>query len=190
MKKQQLRGIAEAVLDAATDFFYGQKKQEDGTFKTVKFSPPKSSIVLLGKLIGFDMNSTDEQIINLTNGTKFIITDTILMNSSEDLDTAADFMLNDALVRAGNVFGNSIYSYLKVLSINHVDVLIAEGLSNLTDNKQQISLAKYFMSNAISGNNINSLNNVLIGDKVYASISTPQGDPATVDIYVYGYIIE
>ena len=126
-------------------------------FISSKSSP--TGIVLLGKLIGFDMNSTLDQPIVLSGGAKFIIKDVVLTNASLSLNVASDFEIWSGTGRTG------------------AQIQYNPNLGALT------SPTKYD-DGLISANGGD-----LIGNTLYASLGTPQGSPATADLYVYGYSV-
>lgn len=121
---------------------------------------------LLGQKIGFDMNSTLDQLITLVGGSKYIITDIVIKNSSGHVTVADNLAFYSGTSRSGNAVISSGFSHTVMNSI-------------LTSNLMYVSVLN---QNAGSTNSfINSSNNL------YASLITPQGSAMTCDILIYGY---
>lgn len=120
-----------------------------------------SGIVKLGSKIGFDMNSTNDQLITLVGGTKFIITDVIVTNASISLNS---------------------HSFFLYTQISHGGIFILSGsTAPLTSLDIYISISNQFLAF--------ENNYTITGNSLYASLGTAQGSSSTVDIYVYGYIL-
>ena len=147
---------------------------------------PKNNLVQqLGKIIGFNMNSTADQLITLVGGTKFIVTDVIIINASTSLTTAEDFQVQDAILRGGNLICNS-----NVAGGPGGDVT----LSSLTSASKFINSTVNLILNGTNINNspalIMNVGQVTVGNSLYASLGTAQGSTTTADIYVWGYILQ
>lgn len=126
---------------------------------------PTGAIQLLGSKIGFDMNSISDQLISLIGGTNFVITDYLITNVSTPL-TIADKLHN--------------FTGLGLTGVAAIKQIDNSVLSNILPNEY---------ANVIHGD-INVVSNIIPGPNLYASLVTPQGAPATADIYVYGYILK
>ena len=126
---------------------------------------------LIGYLPNFNMNSTSDQIIGLTGGYTFVITDVIITNASTSLTTAADFEIWSGPSRSGD--------------------LIVVSNAGINDALLSLTASNSYVSRDGNSNDVLSINqsNKTVGSLMYASLSTPQGSSATVDIYVYGHIL-
>jgi hypothetical protein len=140
----------------------------------------------IGVLIGANMNSTADQLITLYGGSSFIITDIVITNSSTSLTSASDLEFYSQVSRGGNSSFHSGFSYLNHLSGNSALLIISDALKNLVNPTNVISLHDYFLS---YGKNLDSNDQNIFGNSLYASLGTPQGVAATADIYIYGYIL-
>ena len=122
--------------------------------------------ILLGKLIGANMNSTaDQQITMLDNPSKFILRRIVVTNASVSLTTAA-----------GGV-------YTAVSKGGTAVVAAAQAYSSLTTSSLFLDLTLSTTSSA-STTVKSSIPNL------YLSLTTAQGAAATADVYVYGDILE
>ena len=122
--------------------------------------------ILLGKLIGANMNSTaDQQITMLDNPSKFILRRIVVTNASISLSTAA-----------GGV-------YTAVSKGGTAVVAAAQAYSSLTTSALFLDLTLSTTSSA-STTVKSSIPNL------YLSLTTGQGAAATADVYVYGDILE
>lgn len=122
--------------------------------------------ILLGKLIGANMNSTaDQQITMLDNPSKFILRRIVVTNASISLSTAA-----------GGV-------YTAVSKGGTAVVAAAQAYSSLTTSSLFLDLTLSTTSSA-STTVKSSIPNL------YLSLTTAQGAAATADVYVYGDILE
>ena len=122
--------------------------------------------ILLGKLIGANMNSTaDQQITMFSNPSKFILRRIVVTNASISLSTAA-----------GGV-------YTAVSKGGTAVVAAAQAYSSLTTSALFLDLTLSTTSSA-STTVKSSIPNL------YLSLTTAQGAAATADVYVYGDILE
>lgn len=144
--------------ETAPDFLAGSK---NGKAVKVPFIQG-GAIKLLGSKIGFNMNSLADQLITLNGGTKYVINDFLITNSSISLNTADDLELFDTIGRSGNM-----------LAANN-DGRIAK-----------LTIPQKFINQNNGGTSIS--NNICETNSVYASLGTAQGVPATADIYIFGY---
>lgn len=108
-----------------------------------------------------NIGSTADQLITLTGGTIFIVIDVVVTNASTSLTTADDFQIWNGTSRSG-------------IEITH-DI---GSLSSLTASTRYINI----------GNGLTIGNRDTLSTFLYASVGTPQMF-ATLDIYVYGYIL-
>ena len=122
--------------------------------------------ILLGKLIGANMNSTaDQQITLLDNPSKFILRRIVVTNASISLTTAAG-----GVYTAASKGGTAV-------------VAAAQAYSSLTTSALFLDLTLSTTSSA-STTVKSSIPNL------YLSLTTGQGAAATADVYVYGDILE
>lgn len=122
--------------------------------------------ILLGKLIGANMNSTaDQQITMLDNPSKFILRRIVVTNASISLTTAAG-----GVYTAASKGGTAV-------------VAAAQAYSSLTTSALFLDLTLSTTSSA-STTVKSSIPNL------YLSLTTGQGAAATADVYVYGDILE
>lgn len=122
--------------------------------------------ILLGKLIGANMNSTaDQQITMLDNPSKFILRRIVVTNASISLSTAAG-----GVYTAASKGGTAV-------------VAAAQAYSSLTTSSLFLDLTLSTTSSA-STTVKSSIPNL------YLSLTTAQGAAATADVYVYGDILE
>jgi hypothetical protein len=129
-------------------------------------SPQRNAIVLIGKLIGANFNTTaDQQIpLILPAGSRFRINSISVSRPSVSLTTAAGGFYSGAGKTGTTVVAASqVYSGLSSTSLNTANSLLvlAGGATTLYD--------------------ISTL---------YLSLTTPQGSAATADIHVYAFIFE
>ena len=126
--------------------------------------PDRFGQILLGQLIGANMNSTgDQQIVIFSAPAKYIIRRIVATNASISLSTAVGGIY-PAVSKGGTaiVANSQVYSGLSA-SGKFVDLTVASGYTSGGD--------------------------VLTVKSIYLSLTTPQGAAATADIYVYGDII-
>ena len=126
--------------------------------------PNRFGQILLGQLIGANMNSTsDQQIVIFSAPAKYIIRRIVATNASTSLTTAVGGIY-PAVSKGGTaiVANTQVYSGLTA-SGKFVDLTIASGYTSGGD--------------------------VLTVKSIYLSLTTPQGAAATADIEVYGDII-
>jgi len=122
--------------------------------------------ILLGKLIGANMNSTaDQQITMLDNPSKFILRRIVVTNASISLTTAAG-----GVYTAASKGGTAV-------------VAAAQAYSSLTTSALFLDLTLSTTGSA-STTVKSSIPNL------YLSLTTAQGAAATADVYVYGDILE
>lgn len=122
--------------------------------------PDRFGGILLGTLIGADMNSTaDQQITIFSAPAKFIVRRIVVTNASTSLTTAAGGIY-PAVSKGGTavVAAGQAYSGLTT----------AAGFIDLT---------------------LNANTTVKTAKNFYLSLTTPQGAAATADFYVYGDIV-
>ena len=126
--------------------------------------PDRFGQILLGQLIGANMNSTgDQQIVIFSAPAKYIIRRIVATNASISLSTAVGGIY-PAVSKGGTaiVANSQVYSGLTA-SGKFVDLTVASGYTSGGD--------------------------VLTVKSIYLSLTTPQGAAATADIYVYGDIV-
>lgn len=128
--------------------------------------PQQFGGILLGKLIGANMNSTaDQQITIFSNPSKFILRRIVVTNASISLTTAAG-----GVYTAASKGGTAV-------------VAAAQAYSSLTASTLFLDLTLSTTSSA-STTVKSSIPNL------YLSLTTAQGAAATADVYVYGDILE
>ena len=122
--------------------------------------PDRFGGILLGELIGANMNSTgDQQIVIFSAPAKYIIRRIVATNASLSLTTAVGGIYTAVSKGGTAVVANSqAYSTLSA-STKFLDLTLASN----TDYRTATSL--------------------------YLSLTTPQGAAATADIFVYGDIV-
>ena len=122
--------------------------------------PDRFGGILLGELIGANMNSTgDQQIVIFSAPAKYIIRRIVATNASISLTTAVGGIYTAVSKGGTAVVANSqAYSTLSA-STKFLDLTLASN----TDYRTATSL--------------------------YLSLTTPQGAAATADIFVYGDIV-
>jgi hypothetical protein len=104
----------------------------------------------------------DDQPVTLSGGSSYILTDMVVTNASIPLTNAAGGLLYNGTGRTGATFFE------------------VDGLALLTDPTAYIE----------ADNTIKPLlPGVTTGSPVYFSLATAQGQDATADIYIYGYIL-
>lgn len=126
--------------------------------------PNRFGQILLGQLIGANMNSTaDQQIVIFSAPAKYIIRRIVATNASISLTTAVGGIY-PAVSKGGTaiVASGQAYSGLTA-SGKFIDLTIASGYTSGGD--------------------------VLTVGSIYLSLTTPQGAAATADIYVFGDIV-
>lgn len=132
-------------------------------------SLPKSAVQLLGKKLGFDMNSLTDQTITLIGGSVFYVTDVVITNPSISMTIADDFLISTSASRGGG-------------SVAHADNAHGSAIASLVTSNSAISHSSgdFYQFNR---------QKTTVGNTLYGSLLTTQGSAATADIYVYGYII-
>lgn len=168
------------VIPDDGDFVIGLQKQTNGSYKNAKFSLTGQR--LLGKIIGFDMNSTNDQLITLSGGTKFIVTDIVITNATINLNMA-DYLTFTTQVNQGGVY------IADTKSLQPLGLAPMEGLSILTNPNKYINSIGQNNTNALYENPYINIYNKqdAVGTSIYALLGTAQGALATADIYIYGY---
>lgn len=128
--------------------------------------PQQFGGILLGTLIGANMNSTDDQIITMfSNPSKFIIRRIVVANASISLTTAAGGVYTAASKGGVAVVASSqAYSSLTTSAL-FLDLTLSTSGSASTTVKSSIP-------------------------NLYLSLTTAQGAAATADVYVYGDILQ
>jgi len=122
-----------------------------------------------------------DQAIALSGGTKFVITDVLLTN--------AKTKVNDANVNPMNVTGGVICA-----ATGRIGNLIF--LTEIGTEKMQMLLDTNAVLNNTSavgqypGQQPPTFSGGVVGTTTYLSFSTPQGLPATVDVYIFGFVLE
>src|ERR1700751_4615801 len=130
-----------------------------------------NSIVLLSKVIGFNMNTLSDQTITLSGGSLFVVTDVVLTNTSTSLTTALNFGIWTGTTQTGKQICSE-----------------SAGLVNLTTSTDRINGN---IKKTSAYRNYIDMNPGFstCSNTIYGSILTAQGATATVDIYIYGYIL-
>jgi hypothetical protein len=126
--------------------------------------PDRFGQILLGQLIGANMNSTgDQQIVIFSAPAKYIIRRIVATNASISLSTAAGGIY-PAVSKGGTAIVAAAQAYSGLTtSAKFVDLTVASAYTTGGD--------------------------VLTVKSIYLSLTTAQGVAATADIYVYGDII-
>lgn len=112
-----------------------------------------------------DLNTTADQLITLTGGSKYVIQNIIITNASINIDTATG---SNWYTGAGGT-GQWIASYVSSANIRF-----------LSDSTQYIS---------ISNGSLKAKLTVMDGSTFNYFLSTAQGVAATADMYIYYYIL-
>lgn len=121
-----------------------------------------SGLILGGKLIGANFNSTADQAITITSPTaRYRILQIIVTNASTSLTTAAGGIYT-AAAKGGVQVVTSAQAYSGITS-TAVDTLANTAILNTT--------------------NTNTMVNSV--ETIYLSLTTPQGGAATADVYVF-----
>lgn len=123
---------------------------------------------VIGKLIGANMNATTDQAIPIQDNTspqhdytKYMVDRIIVTNASLSLSTAVGGIYT-AVSKSGAIVANSqVYSAL--------------------------TAATKWVALTLTGT---ALTDVLTGDPIYLSLTTPQGAAATANIYIYGRLFQ
>jgi hypothetical protein len=128
--------------------------------------PQQFGGILLGKLIGANMDSTaDQRIVMFSNPSKFILRRIVVTNASISLTTAAGGVYTAASKGGTAVVASSqAYSSLSASTL-FLDLTLNTSGSASTTVKSSIP-------------------------NLYLSLTTAQGAAATADVYVYGDILE
>jgi len=128
--------------------------------------PQQFGGILLGTLIGANMNSTADQIITkFSNPSKYIIRRIVVANASISLTTAA-----------GGVYTAASKGGVAV-------VAAAQAYSSLTTSALFLDLTL-----STSGSASTTVKSSI--PNLYLSLTTAQGAAATADVYVYGDILQ
>jgi len=109
-----------------------------------------------------NLNTTSVQSIT-PNSTKFIISDIVMANSSKAITTADG--------------GGFYHDALKGTTLIDID----------TNQLTRLAIPDNFIS-LISGNLIWNTK-IWVDNTFYFAVTTPEGSPATCDVYIYGYDI-
>lgn len=163
-----------------SDFINGLQQNNNPDFlagvkanSSIKSVPSSGSVLQLYKGT-INMNATSDQLINLSGGSEFVITDIVLTNASVNLNVASDFEIWDSVSRSGNQICSSV-------------VGIIDQLQKLTSPNKIINRE----NNGIGfGTPASPLNIVSVGNSIYASLGSPQGTDSSVDCYVFGYKLQ
>lgn len=127
---------------------------------------------LLGSLIGANMNSTADQTIALTSPTgttKFVPTQIIYTNASISLTTAAG-ALYSAASKSGPLLGTTATSSFSYLTTSSLALSVGGGPAQ--------------------GNAADQTELCTSSCNVFLSLTTAQGATATVDVYVFGDVLQ
>jgi hypothetical protein len=129
------------------------------------------TIQLLSKHTAVNFNTTSDTTLTLagtttsnTAGTAFVITDIVVTNSSVNLTTASDGEWWTGASRSGSELATTSLA----------------GFSTLVAPNNYVSATNGQITNSAS---------TTVGTSIFFSLGTPQGAPATADIYVYGYVL-
>lgn len=129
--------------------------------------------ILLLAVQTVNLNTTVDQPIKLNNGSKFVITGSIATNIQGTCLNVSDFSIyskpNPIATACDKLFSYDFTSAGSPLLVAPNDYI--EGVLGATCP-------------------IPPPPKPLTPDTIYASIITPEGSPATVDLYIYGYIIK
>jgi hypothetical protein len=203
---------------------------------------PSNSVTLLRKITA-DMNTSVDQVIGLTGGNNFVITNIVLTNPSiplDSLDTVIGTGLSGSFIQGETVNGSISTNYGDVYSATMSTIVLSNnaggnsmqigdiltgdisgatmivssvtpltttytsglqiyqstnrhgiqyiggnsnlGYSVLQGGEGLLLPNNYFNQNSIQGGST-------ITNTLYLSITTPQGAAATLDVYVYGFIL-
>lgn len=128
-----------------------------------------------GTIATIDLVGYGETEIDLLGGSTFQLTNITIMNPSTNITTATD----------GNTYsglgGNGLLFQSNVFAQENLQILV--NPDNYIDTFSGTYPHTQCWPPPCNGQVI------LANDKVYFSVGTRQGAPATVDIYVYGYVI-
>ena len=128
--------------------------------------PQQFGGILLGTLVGANMNSTaDQKITIFSNPSKYIVRRIVVTNASTSLTTAAG-----GVYTAASKGGDAV-------------VASSQAYSTLTSSALFLDLTL----NTSSSINITVKSSV---PNLYLSLTTAQGAAATADVYVYGDILQ
>lgn len=122
-----------------------------------------------------DLNTTADQPIKLNGGSKFVITGSIATNLQGTCVNVVDVV--------------NVYSKPNPFATSS-DVIINYSFTSFGS---PLLVAPDDYINAYPGGAVVVVPPPpvpLTGDTVYLSITTPEGSPSTVDLYIYGYIIK
>jgi hypothetical protein len=126
-----------------------------------------SPIVLIGELIGADMNTTDDQAIDLVlppGCTDFILQPIRITNGSISLTTAVGGIYT-ATAKGGLAIGSATHAY---------NAITATG-PNATATLSSMSVVAGYLRPSLFA----------IPNRVYLSLTTPQGAAATADFRIW-----
>lgn len=143
-----------------------KEKDSSGVIK------PFTAIHLLGKLTGFDLNSTADQAITLSGGTKYALTDVLITNASTAGTTADVFQIWTGATQSGNEMCYSFNGFATHLSSSNS--MINGNIRIINAYRSYLNMNPGFST---------------CGNTLYASLGTPEGSALTADIYVFGYIL-
>lgn len=130
------------------------------------------SIKQLGMLKGANLNTTADQLILLSGGSRFIILDVVITNASVNITNAKAGQINDGANKGGNEVFNTAHS-------NFASDLMQNLTTPLRVTSGSLTFSMYFAS-AVTNS---------VGSSVYFSLGTPQGVACTADVYIHGSII-
>lgn len=136
----------------------------------------------IGVLIGANMNTTADQLINLIGGSKFIISEILITNSSTNNQATAP--------KNGQFYSGKLKTGVQIFQGTNANGnnFGAEYLSNLQAATNYISLQGIYSEN--TGYQVGSLLNSISGNNLYFSLGLALGSVSTADIYIYGYILQ
>jgi hypothetical protein len=149
-----------------------------GTATINTYTPPASATV--------NVFSWGDQVIALSGGSTFIITDIVLTNVSQALTNAADGEWWQSTARTGNQIASelglpdSLQSQTNVESCANIPISRGESFGGSYNPTSTTSITL--------GSTFNSIQNTC-GYLIYFTVGTPEGIAATCDMYIYGYVL-
>lgn len=120
------------------------------------------AVKLLGSMAGADMNSTADQQITLSGGSRFVVTDVLITNASTDLSANT----NDLEIWTGTLRSGD-----QIARCNVQRLLTPSQFANFSEGS--MGMVSEFTT----------------GGPLYLSLGTAHGSAATADVYVYGYVL-
>lgn len=169
--------ITDKTSSATPDYLVGIEGGE-----TVKMPLPTglNGAGLLGSKT-VNMNTLADQIITLSGGTKFVVSDIVITNASISLTTAGGVNFTTAANQGGDYV-----AYGNVTQVGSNSPLVV-----LTNSTRAIMTTRVAQDTTPAGDGLYMfLTNPVMGTSLYFSLYVAQGAAATADVYVYGYVIE